>query len=219
MRQDSFPPANTPISNQHVTNHFYPFDTLPLFESHLHPKFAIYNAAKKLDDFSSDHYLQLLEDYPQLSSIQILYNAWKRRPKEDELDNPSFLPPQVDDNEDEDDDFEDDPHDFDYDDRPPSRQSRSKKGKAAASPTKSRPSHPTKRRAEASPTKSHASHPKKRKAPPSSTGPTRKALSTHNQEVGKAAWTRNCIRQWSKCDLSSPFSATSIFNHINGKHE
>jgi hypothetical protein len=177
------------MTNQHVTTHFHPFTTLPLLQSHLHPKFAIYNAGKKLLEFSQDHYLQLRRAFPRLVDIKKLYAAWLTQPKEEELEDPSFQPPRDDDEEDDDDDG--DPKDLDYDDRPPSRQSPPKKRRAPAPRTKSQPM--------------------KRKAP-AADQPPRKALCSDHRRRGQTSWTNNLIREWSKNPASrAPFSGLLNF--------
>ena len=45
-RLDNIP--NGKPSLEHVHIHLYPFDTLPLLESHLHPKFIIFDTGNKL---------------------------------------------------------------------------------------------------------------------------------------------------------------------------
>ena len=94
------------MSQEHCTTHFYPFNTLPLLESHVHPKFVIYNAGTKLAGLSQECYAKLIEDFPSLASVCTLHNAWMQLPKQEELDNPSFkvLKPNDDNNDDDDDD-------------------------------------------------------------------------------------------------------------------
>ena len=164
-------PIMRQISKDDVTIHKYPFDKL-LFESHIHPKFVIYNAGAKLVSFSATHLSKLVEDFPGLSSINRLYNAWMRPPKDEELNDPSFNVPKAKDDDDDDDFDYDDNNDSDYKDLPPSRRSQSKKRKAAAALAKSRQSHSRKGK-----------------------GPTQKALSAHNRVLGKSAWTDR-IREW-----------------------
>jgi hypothetical protein len=60
--------------------HLYPFSSLPLLRSHLHPKFAIVYAGRILATTASTHMPQLTIDYPSLSHIVTLYSAWTRDP-------------------------------------------------------------------------------------------------------------------------------------------
>jgi hypothetical protein len=68
-----------------TTLHGYPYKTLPNLESHLHPKFAIFDAGRKLKNLTqqSDKPLpeirDLLINYPALYMIQNLYNAWVQK--------------------------------------------------------------------------------------------------------------------------------------------
>jgi hypothetical protein len=61
-----------------VTVHNYPYDTLPRLKSHLHPKFVIFNAGKKLERMLTcpTNLIMLFHDYPALRKIQALYDAW-----------------------------------------------------------------------------------------------------------------------------------------------
>ena len=57
----------------------YPFQTLPLLESHLHPNFIIFNAGCKVDSLSQSDMLsftRLTDAFPHLLFIQNLYCAW-----------------------------------------------------------------------------------------------------------------------------------------------
>ncbi|XP_006455583.1 hypothetical protein AGABI2DRAFT_180559 [Agaricus bisporus var. bisporus H97] len=76
IRQNEHAP---PPNGDQFTLHFYPFDTLPSFRSHLHPKFAIFELGRK--------FIELIErnptaanaafsSYPILHTIRIIYLAW-----------------------------------------------------------------------------------------------------------------------------------------------
>jgi hypothetical protein len=58
------------------TNHTYPFDTLPLLESHLHPKFVIFNSGKKINGLPVHKYTKLMQQFPILGHVENLYMAW-----------------------------------------------------------------------------------------------------------------------------------------------
>ena len=72
---------NRGIAGEQV-HHVYPYSTLPDLKSHLHPKFVIFDAGKKLDklysedSISSPVYDKFLEDYPSAEKARDLYLAW-----------------------------------------------------------------------------------------------------------------------------------------------
>ena len=78
----------------------YPFDSFPLLESHLHPKFIIFDAGKKLgkllnqDSDSNPVYSKLLEDFPGMSDIRRLYLAWIKPPPFDAQQDTSYNNPE-----------------------------------------------------------------------------------------------------------------------------
>ena len=69
-----------------VTVYRYPYRTFPDLKSHLHPKFAIFDAGEKLKALVRKHKKsiqelrqlvdQLVCDYPAIADVQHLYNAW-----------------------------------------------------------------------------------------------------------------------------------------------
>ncbi|KAF7759879.1 hypothetical protein Agabi119p4_11574 [Agaricus bisporus var. burnettii] len=70
-----------PLNKDQYTLHFYPFNTLPLFRSHLHPKFAIYELGRKFDGLTDKD--QAAADaavlsYPELDIIYRIYLRWSR---------------------------------------------------------------------------------------------------------------------------------------------
>ena len=89
---------DTPITTDHLSIHLHPFKTLPLFKSHIHPKFVIFNAGAKLVDLATADVSKLVKDFPGLSSIITLYNAWIRKLADNELNDLLF-------NDDHDDDY------------------------------------------------------------------------------------------------------------------
>ena len=165
------------------------FDALPLLESHVHPKFVIYNAGTKLAGLLQECYAKLVEDFPSLASVYTLCNAWMQLPKQEELDNTSFkvLKPN-DDNDNDDDDDDDDDDDGEYTNQTLSWQSflgrQKQKWNAQASPTKSWQSQPKKQKVAVSPTNPH---PKKW---------TQKTLTAYN--VGEFDWTDH-VQDWYLC--------------------
>lgn len=102
------------------TMHRYPFENLPLLKSHLHPKFAIFDAGRKLLKLDPPPYLKLIETFPSLSfsSVQDLYTTWTHDPPTNEAprDQSYNVPNKVFDEGDFIDDFNDvgDPRDGDY---------------------------------------------------------------------------------------------------------
>jgi hypothetical protein len=74
------------------TGHSYPFDTLPLIESHLHPKFAIFAAGMHLVnlDPASDLHQNIWKDNPGFSIIVGLYRAWTQKVADRQKQDPSY---------------------------------------------------------------------------------------------------------------------------------
>ena len=110
IRRDIIPTDGTPISLSHFSNHIFPFNTLPLLETHLHPKFVIFDAGRKLaglnlQNFSSLQKLVELNVFPnlpnQLSTIADLYRAWILQPPAEAQEDPAYTVPDDDANEDE----------------------------------------------------------------------------------------------------------------------
>jgi hypothetical protein len=52
-----------------VAVHYYPFDTLQLLRSHLHPKYAIFEAGRKLGGLDASLATNLADRYPSLVGI------------------------------------------------------------------------------------------------------------------------------------------------------
>ena len=98
----------------------YPYDDLPPLVSHLHPKFAIFDAGRKLKMFGNVSNQQVLEKfydkYPELQKVWNLYRAWTRVPPIESLEDESYNDPHTvlvfDDNS-----YCDDPRDGDCEDR------------------------------------------------------------------------------------------------------
>jgi hypothetical protein len=121
----------TMVPDDFVT-HVYPYPSFPLLTSHLHPKFAIVEAGRKLATSASTYLPQLIVDYPILSSILILYVAWTRDPPPAAGQDSSFSVPY---NEDDDDYDYDEPNDSDYGGRTPVRRHRTKRRARQVTPT------------------------------------------------------------------------------------
>lgn len=79
------------------TVHYYPYHTLPLLESHLHPKFAIFNAGSKLKKLETPESFSKLETlfdkYPGLEKTLRLYDAWIRPLPASALKDESYFDP------------------------------------------------------------------------------------------------------------------------------
>ena len=173
------------------TNHMYPFDTLPLLESHLHPKFVIFNSGKKLKGLLDyDKYTKLLEQFPLLGQVEEVYMAWLDDLPIEEDDASYNLNAPVDsddDYDDSDDVIVDDPRDNDYvlDKR---SMKASQKRKLSPRPKRS----PNKRQ-------KPGANRKVLSAVISNIEPLSEVkLSSHNHQVGGAAWTHDRIRRWSR---------------------
>lgn len=109
-RQNSLGPAVQPTD---VTVHLYPFQTLPLLESHVHPKFIIFEAGRRMEGLQnlissltpiSQEATRSVErlvnglrtQWPAIERIERIYHAWVQR-----LDlsyilaDPTFNPPTL----------------------------------------------------------------------------------------------------------------------------
>jgi len=84
-----------PAKKKSVTTHHYPFKTLPIIKSHLHPKFAIVNAGQKIQKLGTTNgkiFGRVVTDYPILGDVMRVYTAWLRPA---DLDDKSFHVPPV----------------------------------------------------------------------------------------------------------------------------
>ncbi|KAJ8456400.1 hypothetical protein ONZ45_g18735 [Pleurotus djamor] len=73
-------PTN-PLTLADIQSFVYPFTDLPKLESHVHPKFAIYELGRKLAPiFKHDpaRYDALFTLWPSLHQVLDIYNAWSR---------------------------------------------------------------------------------------------------------------------------------------------
>ena len=78
--------------------HRYPYSSMPPLESHVHPKFAIFDAGRKLkmlfEESESNQILnKVVEDYPSLSKIQRLYRVWIQPPPNASRNDTSYIDP------------------------------------------------------------------------------------------------------------------------------
>ncbi|KAF7759878.1 hypothetical protein Agabi119p4_11573 [Agaricus bisporus var. burnettii] len=76
LRQNEHAP---PPNGDQFRLHFYPFDTLPPFRSHLHPKFAIFELGRKFNQLTERNPTAAdaaFSSYPILNAIQNLYLRW-----------------------------------------------------------------------------------------------------------------------------------------------
>jgi hypothetical protein len=83
---------NELTSAKHFDTYYYPFKTLPLLQSHLHPKFVIFNAGKKLTSLDPADFRNLTTDFPCLTFILSLYMAWIRNVLPSQLDDQTYAP-------------------------------------------------------------------------------------------------------------------------------
>lgn len=88
------PTAEDPsLRPEDVVNHFFPFDSIPLLKSHIHPKFAIFELGRQVSHLPLDVYRSLLTTTPILSSVLDIYYAWTRTPPARFLEDTEFNPP------------------------------------------------------------------------------------------------------------------------------
>ncbi|EKM76574.1 hypothetical protein AGABI1DRAFT_131129 [Agaricus bisporus var. burnettii JB137-S8] len=67
---------NRPLATTDFKIHVHPFDELPDFQSHLHPKFAIVELGRKLSKLDPDTYNSLILSSPIYSRIRAIFVAW-----------------------------------------------------------------------------------------------------------------------------------------------
>jgi hypothetical protein len=201
-----------------IIHYTYPYDSFPLLESHIHPKFVIFAAGSVLDKViiedseSNPVYQTLLEDFPSLSKIRELYLAWITPIPSDAVKDTTYYNPRdftliydpENEGDDEGDGDSDDPKDGDYDDqpKPPKKRTRTVFGRGNGLKLIRTPGHGVGEGAQGRTAK-------KQRAPVNK----RKVLSgsfTHNQhllseaalsrinQLGENAWTAHRIREWSK---------------------
>ena len=93
------------MSANNFTVHFYPFDTLPVLVSHIHPKFVIKATAEAVTSQTEDISQPLIQQFPILDMIVKLSLAWNNstpdRAKEDRSYMSPHDPSSTDDSDDE----------------------------------------------------------------------------------------------------------------------
>ena len=185
----------------------YPYDKLPCLTSHIHPKFAIFDAGEKLEALgelssSQQELREVLSGNPGLEKIRILYSAWIRTPPKDSVNDISYNDPNfVLAYEPEDDgDDSDDPEDGDYTNRTkiglgngtfPRPRTRS----AVAAERSRKAPVAVKRQKVLSGSSNHNQRLSKA------------TLTRFNQQFGEAVWTGDRIRGWSKTSLKQLVSS------------
>lgn len=174
---------DSPESGSGFTRHFHPFKTLPPLQSHIRPQFAIFDAGLKLKKLQVHVTVlkQLVDETPGLVDVIDLYKAWTMDPPAGHDQDLSYKALPVNESLSSGDDFVDDERDGDYDDR-----------------TREGVSHSKKRRAPAQETA--LSGKRKRKVPSNRKQQllSEMTLSRLNGRLGRAAWTGDRIREWSK---------------------
>ncbi|KAF8637443.1 hypothetical protein AX17_002808 [Amanita inopinata Kibby_2008] len=91
-RQNPIPTPGTPPKPEHFAIYTHPFENLPLLESHLHPKFAILEAGRKLDLLDADVLVSFLEGHLILKKVNQIYKAWTRQRPEDANKDKTYCP-------------------------------------------------------------------------------------------------------------------------------
>ena len=84
----------------HPTVYEYPYSTFPKLKSHLHPKFSIFDAGRKLDalffqENSNPAIDKLFGDYPNSIKILHLYRAWIAPIPDSALKDTSYIDPKL----------------------------------------------------------------------------------------------------------------------------
>jgi hypothetical protein len=218
---------NVQFSRRHAkdaktsTTYSYPYDNLPKLKSHLHPRFAIFDAGRKLrklGEQSPEDLEKVLKNNSGLEKIIMLYNAWIRPPPTHSQANVSYYDPnqyleyisEEDDNGgngEEDGNGKDDPEDSEFDE---GRTYRTKLGRgdgwvlrsrslvAGTNRLKSGPGGPRTQEGQNAPAAV-----KRRKVLPKSRIHNRQLLSkatlfSFNRQCGDAVWTSDRIRHWSR---------------------
>ncbi|KDQ24843.1 hypothetical protein PLEOSDRAFT_161125 [Pleurotus ostreatus PC15] len=99
-------PGNSLGPSDTVT-HYFPFDTMPILTSHIHPKFAIFELGRQISAFPIDVKIKLINTTPILCSILDIFRAWSESPPAGFLADTAFNPHPDDEDDDEDEDCSD----------------------------------------------------------------------------------------------------------------
>ncbi|KAF8635004.1 hypothetical protein AX17_004050 [Amanita inopinata Kibby_2008] len=186
-RQHRVPDDGTPLTPNDFSTYMYPFDGFPLLTSHLHPRFVILEAGRRLNLLDAAVLLLFVTRHPILTQVSQIFSAWTCHRPATAMDDKSYNPDKDDDNRD--DDFassgvgssrETDPHRYD------SRKRRMQSGSPPPDSKRGRYED-----------KSHG-HKHKQQKQSSSTRLSKKMLVEHNQQLGRAPWTRDAVKVWSK---------------------
>lgn len=190
-RQNTVPAPDTPLSTNDFKTHTYPFTTLPLMTSHLHPKFAILEAGRKLETLETNNVAELIGSYPSLGDVVVLYGAWTRAVPGNAMADRTYNNPDENDSSDHDDDRreEDSSNDEDYKDNRSQHTSCGRYGSRKRCAPHGSPTPSSKR-----PRREGGTHGQKRKYSSLISGVT---MVEHSRKVGKMTWTDDAVRNWS----------------------
>ena len=91
MRLNSVPTNGDSMSLADFTPHLYPYTTLPMLESHIHPHFVIFGSGARLRSHLPRLTSVLTANFPGISLIMDLFHAWTQQPSEKEIkEDPSY---------------------------------------------------------------------------------------------------------------------------------
>jgi hypothetical protein len=178
--------------------HHYPFSTLLPIESHLHPQFVIFDVGRKMKKLQEPTYTKLSNNFPSLSpllrKIIDLYSAWDRDIPDSAHNDVSYIVPNDDDSDDpKDDDKDDKDKDFVEGSVQSRRRFLSFEAELPSPPIPPRRNPVRSSQNLLSQVKSNTEvHPFLSEV----------TLFSHNQQIGKATWTNDRIREW--CARSEP---------------
>jgi hypothetical protein len=192
-----------PLLNTQFSHYLHPFNTLPLFETHLRPQFVIFNSGSKLRrlaENSSNSFRKVRDEFPVIQKIIALHSAWCQELPITAHKDPSYWVPDDDfiapNSDDELGDCEEDasdPNDDDY------GTNKTKSGRGNLWVLRQQAA--AEKQAAAEEQAPPAKH--KRKVHSESLTHNQQLLSektlySFNQQMGEVAWTNNRIREWSK---------------------
>ena len=85
-------------SNVDVSIHTYPYHTIPLLKSHLHPKFVIFNGGCKLTGLEAHGagalYTRIINEFPSLEKVMSVYDSWRAKVPEVVLKDETYVDPK-----------------------------------------------------------------------------------------------------------------------------
>jgi hypothetical protein len=137
MRQNEDPET---LSTNNFTVHVYPFNTLPVLVSHIHPKFVILATAQAVANQEEDATQALVQRFPTLGTILRLSLAWMHLIPERAKEDQSYWPPYYpSDNSDDEDNGGDNGDDEEHQDNVTEKGRLSLKRRRAEAPTGNRP--------------------------------------------------------------------------------